>query len=702
MIATMRIDLHPRGVGMKRMRAAIVALVVGAGFLTVLTGPSVPAIAAVSGSQFDPANIISDANFFNSASMTEADVQGFLASKTPSCPANNGVPCLKSYTETTVSRAAVRPGHCAAYNGAVNESASRIITKVAQACGINPQVLLATLQKEQGLITATSPSTRQYRVAMGFGCPDTAPCDTQYYGFYNQVYKAAWQFRQYTIDPGYWRYRVGPTAVQFHPNAACGSTTVRIVNQATANLYNYTPYQPNSASLANIRGSGDACSSYGNRNFWVYFNEWFGPSTIPVSPIGALDSVTGVAKGLQLEGWALDPETEAPITVHVYRDGGWAGEFIANSQRSDVGAAYPSYGANHGLSVFIPAPVGEHEVCLYAINVGAGYSNPLIGCRTAATPSVPPAGNFESAILDGRTAVLTGWTVDLDTASPVQVHIYVNGRWGGSGVANVSRPDVGRAYPAYGAGHGFSIPIVISGGTSSTCVFAIDVGGVENAPLGCRTLTRPSFVPEGNFESAVSGVGAATVTGWAIDRDVTTAVTVHAYVDGRWGGSFVADRPRADVGRVFPEQGSDHGFSASVPVRPGNNTVCLFAINIESGSSNTPLGCRVVTSVSALPVGSLDSVSRNFDGTATVRGWALDPDTPAPISVHIYASGRWADAFTADTVRQDVAVAYPAAGAAHGFWITATVPAGAGELCVYAINAGGGGPNPLIGCLPIL
>ena len=37
---------------------------------------------------------------------------------------------------------------------------------------------------------------------------------------------------------------------------------------------------PNKASLANLRGTGDNCSSYGNRNFWRFYWDWFG------SPIG--------------------------------------------------------------------------------------------------------------------------------------------------------------------------------------------------------------------------------------------------------------------------------------------------------------------------------------------------------------------------------------------------------------------------------
>ena len=52
-----------------------------------------------------------------------------------------------------------------------------------------------------------------------------------------------------------------------------------IDNQATAALYVYTPYRPNAAALGNMYGTGDSCSSYGNRNFWRMFSDWFGNPT---------------------------------------------------------------------------------------------------------------------------------------------------------------------------------------------------------------------------------------------------------------------------------------------------------------------------------------------------------------------------------------------------------------------------------------
>ena len=127
-------------------------------------------------SQFRPGNIISNATFYDSSTMSAAQIQSFLQSKVPAC--QSGYTCLKDWTDT--SRTVAADAMCGAYAGVANELASQIIFKVAQACGINPRVLLVTLQKEQGLVTHTWPSDWRYTIAMGQGCPDTAACDTRY------------------------------------------------------------------------------------------------------------------------------------------------------------------------------------------------------------------------------------------------------------------------------------------------------------------------------------------------------------------------------------------------------------------------------------------------------------------------------------------------------------------------------------------
>jgi len=250
--------------------------------VAVLTGISLtpsleaPPAEAASGADFNPGLIITDELFYNGTLMSESAIQSFLEGRVPACTAPAGAPgCLKNYVTSSSPRAADR--YCAAYAGGTNQRASNVIAQVAQACNISPQVLLVTLQKERGLITKTNPISGDYLVSMGYACPDTAACDTKYYGFANQVYSAARQFNIYKQLPTSFSYRAGQAnTIQWHPNAACGSSSVYIYNAATAGLYNYTPYRPNQAALNNIGGTGDDCSSYGNRNFFAYYSDWFG------------------------------------------------------------------------------------------------------------------------------------------------------------------------------------------------------------------------------------------------------------------------------------------------------------------------------------------------------------------------------------------------------------------------------------------
>ncbi len=231
------------------------------------------------GSAFDPGNLISDAEFFRSASMSVDAIQAFLEQRNPDC--REGFVCMKDYTETTFSRD--QTVLCNAYEGAENETAAQILHKVSAACGVSVEALLVLIQKEQSLVTLSAPSEIRFERATGYACPDTAPCDSQYFGFYNQVYNAAKQFKRYSNPPGTSRFftwfPVGQTVqVRLHPNAACGTRPVAIKNQATAGLYYYTPYTPNDIALVNLASVGDSCSAYGNRNFWRVYNYWFNPT----------------------------------------------------------------------------------------------------------------------------------------------------------------------------------------------------------------------------------------------------------------------------------------------------------------------------------------------------------------------------------------------------------------------------------------
>lgn len=278
-----------------------------------LIGSSSP-VSALSGADFNAARIIDDIIFFNPYTMSPDDIQVFLNAKVPTCDTNGtqtsefgggtraqygtsrGYPppyiCLKDYSQSVPTTAG--DAYCSGGIAGGTKSAASIIMEVAIACSVNPKVLIVTLQKEQNLVTDDWPWSIQYRSAMGYGCPDTAECDSQYYGFFNQVYNAARQFQRYAKQPDVFNHGSGRTSfVSYQANRPdCGGTNLFMQNQATAGLYNYTPYQPNQAALNNLYGLGDGCSAHGNRNFWRLFNDWFGSSysndTFVSHPDGAL------------------------------------------------------------------------------------------------------------------------------------------------------------------------------------------------------------------------------------------------------------------------------------------------------------------------------------------------------------------------------------------------------------------------------
>lgn len=273
---------------------------------------------AAQAKDFNPGRIIDDFVFYNSSSMSVSQIQNFLNSKVPSCDTNgtgmasdwgrpditratlasyirNGTngynkntafhappyTCLRDYKKNTPQMEAAS-GLCAGIGAKTNQTAAQMIMAVASACGINPQVLVVLLEKEQSLVTDVWPLQRQFNSATGFDCPDTAPCDPAYAGLFYQIYYAARQFKVYQKYPNNYNYVAGRTnRIYWHPDLTrCGSSQVYIENQATAALYIYTPYRPNQAALNNLYGTGDSCSSYGNRNFWRIFTDWFGSTRV--------------------------------------------------------------------------------------------------------------------------------------------------------------------------------------------------------------------------------------------------------------------------------------------------------------------------------------------------------------------------------------------------------------------------------------
>ena len=246
-------------------------------------------------SPFNAGKIIDDVIFTNNSSMSVDQIQGFLNSKVSTCDTNGTMPASDFGRSdlTHAQYAALRgwsspPYTCLKDYNENGVSAAQLIYNLSQQYKINPQVFLVTLQKESSLVTDTWPLQSQYRTATGYGCPDSGPnnsanCNSNYFGFTNQLTWTAKMFRSVLNQSPTWYspYIVGNNYIQWSPTASCGGSNVYIQNWSTAALYDYTPYQPNTAALNAGYGTGDACSAYGNRNFWLFFTDWFGSTEAP-------------------------------------------------------------------------------------------------------------------------------------------------------------------------------------------------------------------------------------------------------------------------------------------------------------------------------------------------------------------------------------------------------------------------------------
>ncbi len=285
---------------------------------------------------FNPENIISDALFYDSAAMTSGEIQAFLDAKIGTC--RNGK-CLNVLSAGISSRGEVKSqttGNviCSAIQGGTMR-VSELIYRVQVSCGISAKVILAILQKEQGLTTSTAPSDWNLSAAMGASCPDTAPCDPAFAGVGPQILKGTQQLKTY--QAARFGKQPGRNYIGYSPTASCGGTYLNIQNYATAALYNYTPYQPNAAALAAGSGLGDACSAYGNRNFYRFYSDWFGSmqgETLQVLQVGGTADrylVSGssrwklaTAEIAAQYAWIASPRQVTQRDLDAYTDRGFA------------------------------------------------------------------------------------------------------------------------------------------------------------------------------------------------------------------------------------------------------------------------------------------------------------------------------------------------------------------------------------------
>ncbi|MBL8778924.1 MAG: hypothetical protein JNK12_23550 [Acidimicrobiales bacterium] len=90
--------------------------------------------------------------------------------------------------------------------------------------------------------------------------------------------------------------------------------------------------------------------------------------TVRSEPWVEIVSAEPVADGVQLIGWAIDPDTADPTQVVASVDGGPEVDLgLVANERGDVNGTHPGYGPFHGFDLILPAGPGPHQVCAVGV-----------------------------------------------------------------------------------------------------------------------------------------------------------------------------------------------------------------------------------------------------------------------------------------------------------------------------------------------
>lgn len=248
---------------------------------------------------YNGARIIDNNVFLNASSMSAAGIQSFLSSKGSGLASRSFV-MQCSAAGSTANQLYINAG--APCNQ--NTSAANIIYYASRIYGVNPQVILATIQKEQSLVTTGNPTVWQLTQAMGYGCPTTGSCDTSSSFFY-QIDNGTWVLRYHyeraNGNNSWWSPSSGwvcGTEKNFYkPNLYPGQNvrfydgngtlyrTYYIENAATSAFYCYTPHAYNNPQGLYGRPPFGTTGQYysGSYNFVAAFEQWFGSTNMSLA-----------------------------------------------------------------------------------------------------------------------------------------------------------------------------------------------------------------------------------------------------------------------------------------------------------------------------------------------------------------------------------------------------------------------------------
>lgn len=639
---------RPASSRFSRISLAVFAAVVA------LSSAASPAVAAPI-TDFNAGNIISDELFYNGQAMQASEIQTFLNQQLSTCrigtppympgslsPSGSGniiaSDCLKNYKQNTTSRAS--DAYCQGYVGVKNETSAQIIEKVGKSCGISQKVLLVMLEKEQSLLTDSWPVTRQYNYALGMNCPDSGPgnsanCDADSAGFALQLYLGARQLKVYRANPDLFRYKpFQNNTIQWNPNAGCGTSQVYIENWATAALYIYTPYRPNQAALNAGWGTGDSCSSYGNRNFFNFYKTWFGfsPQSHPqIDATYSQNSWLGSAQG----GYTQTSAGGGGI-VRGYVNGviTWKqGASTAYTMRGTI-RDYYNKSAN-GLDGPLGWPTSNQQ-CADSNNCTQSFENGSIalsaGSSSVEIPAMKSVASQQSAALGNRETlpiVQTG-----NGGGFVQAFQGGAVTWNKSAGAYMISGDIRSVYGVYGGTSG-SLGWPVTAANRSEANGGGTVQGFQNAAI--TSSPSGTFVLTGPIRTAFGAQGGLSGSlGWPASAENGIAAAGGGSVQAFQNGALTLQQGASNAILINGENRVLFNAAGGIAGTPGWPVTNVTA-NASNGGGTVQgfQNAAIASSTSGtyLITGPIRSAYAEVGGLGGIFGW------PTSAAVNVAGSG---------------------------------------------------------------
>jgi hypothetical protein len=576
-------------------------------------------------------NMIDDAVFDNTGSMSAGQIQTFLNQFPNSCIKNYQAPDPQSWSN---------------YGGLV--SAAQVIKDASTIWGINPQVLLTTMEKEEGLVRgdgAYGCSSTSFWSAMGYNCPGSATysytaaqltasstysgglesdmnggagptcaAQAQNVGFSAQVSHGAWQLefgRQRSEGNGnlswdgdntvtYYGYMTAGSRARVQGGSVSSYSGVVTLNDgnvvtlgdgATASLYSYTPYiQSFDPIFEGFFGAGStsaqayAASFYNQSSSPVTGPGTTAPGWIEYTNSGAStwydDSSIGSAPG---GSYAVHLATAEPINrASVFAGSNWQ----SGSNRPDMtfSAVYNSDGTTLAANQHVATP---GEIVKFAF--------------TFTVPTTLASGVYQENFQPVAEGTSNGAFADPGTF----LDVTVTGSYGST-------------YSTEG-----SSPVLLPGQSGSTFISYLNSG---NIPWYDSTTAGAAGVQPVVLETSHS-IGRSSVFGstWGTGQDYPA--TTFAAVYNPDGTTLASNQHIAQPGQIVK-----FAFTMTAPTQTSAAAYTeYFQPVLQGGSTMNDPGTYLQPSIIS------GSVGANTDGTQTVT---LLPGASTSVTLHFTNVGN--------------------------------------------------------------